>query len=137
MIYAINAIPDDWKKVILGSLKEGTGRFGCRYDTRQDLLTDDYIEDKNKCKFLESIKESDYVIYINVPQHGMCTMAKVKSGYYWREPMDEDFNHCFKVYPESVSIFDIDSETIPLYLRKKLKLKNGHWKIKMTPGLLP
>jgi len=124
MIYAFNTIPNNWQEKILSSLKEGTGRFGCMYDIRQDFFTDDFIADLNKCKFLKELKENDYVVYTNMPEKGKCILAKVKSGYYRKEPMDEDFNHCFKVYPESVMIFDRNSANIPPFLRTGLKLKD-------------
>ncbi|MEQ8199474.1 MAG: hypothetical protein ABRQ27_15985, partial [Clostridiaceae bacterium] len=60
---------------------------------------------------------------------GKCILAKVKSGYYLKEPMDEDFNHCFKVYPESIMIFDMNSANIPSFLKTGLKLKSIYGKI--------
>ncbi|MEQ8196960.1 MAG: hypothetical protein ABRQ27_02960 [Clostridiaceae bacterium] len=129
MIYAFNTVPEEWKYDVLSSLKEGTGRFGCMYDIREDLYTDDYIADRNKCKFLEDLEKDDYVIYINMPENGKCIIARVESGYYRMEPLDKDFNHCFKVEPESIKIFDRNSATVPSYLRRRLKLWNKNWKI--------
>ena len=55
--------------------------------------------------FLLNFKNGDYVIYINVPEWGRCTLAEVKGEYRFHYD-DKDFNHRFPVDPKSVRSFD-------------------------------
>lgn len=44
--------------------------------------------------FLLDLKDGDYVVYINVPDYGKCSLARVTGPYFWRYD-GEDFNHRF------------------------------------------
>ena len=46
--------------------------------------------------FLLGIVPGDYVVYINVPTWGQCTVARVTAPYHWRWS-ETDFNHRLKV----------------------------------------
>jgi hypothetical protein len=131
-IYAFNAIPKEWRDTVLDSLKSGVGRFGWSYDKALDLTTDENPEFENKWKnwFLRELKPGDYVVYINMPDYGKCTLAKVSGGYFFKNPMDDDFNHCFNVEFDSIRTFDRnDKALVPNLLSSRLKLQNRYWRI--------
>src|SRR5208337_2174503 len=102
---------------ILGSLKGGEGRFGWSYNENADLRKlaqriqtagwDSLSDDEKDCyqPFLLDIKAGDYVVYINIPDWGKCTVAKVTGSYEWRFD-DDDFNHRFPVDPKFIHVFD-------------------------------
>jgi hypothetical protein len=129
-IYAINAIPDKWRDEVLDSLKSGIGRFGWSSKIASNLLTEEYHEEKRANRFLLNLMPGDYVVYINMPLYGQCTLAKLTGRYYFQEPMGEDFNHCFCVDPESVRTFERnDSSRVQNLLSSRLKLQNRYWRI--------
>lgn len=140
-IYALKG-SSEWCD-ILGSLKGGEGRFGWSYNENADLRklaqriqTDgwDSLSDEEKdCyqPFLLDIKAGDYVVYINIPEWGKCTVAKVTGSYEWRFE-DNDFNHRFPVDPESVHVFDRNDAVVHPALRSRLKLQRRWWRIYFT-----
>ena len=95
----------DTAKDVYASLKEGVGRFGWSYmtnDAGQPLGDADLRRLKAKIEatgwaslttdeqtryqgFLLELKEGDWVIYVNVPSYGRCTVARV-TGRYYLEP---------------------------------------------------
>ena len=96
-IYAIKGA--DYQEQIIkvyNSLKNGEGRFGWSYVETADLrVLQERIErgewellsEKEKdCYhgFLLGIEPGDYVVYINVPEWGKCTLAEVTGPYEWR-----------------------------------------------------
>lgn len=139
-IYALKG-NKDWCD-ILSSLKEGVGRFGWSYIKNADLrILKDKIqtegweslsEEEKDCYqgFLLEIKENDYVVYINVPEWGQCTLAKVTGPYYWSFE-EEDFNHRFPVDPNSIHTFERNDSIVHPALSSRLKLQRRWWRINL------
>ena len=142
-IYAIKAPEDDGKKrELYESLRGGEGRFGWSYVETADLrklkeridrdgwdsLTDEEKECYNSSRFLLELQDGDYVVYINLPEWGQCTLARVTGscGFGFK---DEDFNHRFPVDPDSVRQFDRDDDMVPPALCTRLKLPGAWWRI--------
>ena len=125
---------------ILESLQQGEGRFGWSYIETADLrLLREKIQESDwkvlsdeekHCyqAFLLDLKENDYVIYINAPEWGHCTLARVTGEYCWRFTHD-DFNHRFPVDKESVISFDRNDQVVHPELRSRLKLQGRWWRI--------
>lgn len=140
-IYAIKAPPKrETKEKIFGSLKNGEGRFGWSYIASANLLQlreritrgewDSLSEDEQASyhDFLLRIKCGDYVVYINLPDHGECTLAKVTGRYAWRFE-DDDFNHRFPVDCSTVRTFNRNDAMVPPALRARLILPSRWWTI--------
>ena len=143
-IYAIrggiNWYEDDWYKPVQW-LKNGEGFFGWSYVDTADLYKLKSrveskgwgsLSDKEKnCyyPFLLDLKENDYVVYVNLPKWGQCTVVRVTSGYYW-DGSYEDFNHRFKVDPSSMHTFDRNDDVVHPALNRRLKLQGPWWRIK-------
>ena len=143
-IYALR--PDkegDWAEPIYSSLKKGESRFGWSGIETADLRKlrdrvkehgwDSLSEDEGKCYryagFLLDIEENDYVVHINVPEWGKCTLARVTESYSWRFE-DCDFNHRIPVDPTSVKVFDRnDRNLVHPRLSSSLKLQGRYWRI--------
>ena len=138
-IYAIKGDPD-WCNTIFSSLNQGEGRFGWSYIQTADLHhlkskidADGWnsLSDKEKdCyqSFLLEIKADDYVVYINVPQWGKCTLARVTGPYMWRFE-DDDLNHRFPVDRNSMMEFDRNDAIVHPALSARLKLQGRYWRI--------
>ena len=140
-IYAIKA-PDDqkWVQFVRKELDSGTGRFGWSWRDDCDLVIIQEIIDEqgwnalNECqqesyqRFLLDLVPNDYVVYINVPEWGRCTLARVVLEYFWKFD-NEDFNHCFGVDKDSVYEFDRNDARVPPYLQARLKLQGRRWQI--------
>lgn len=140
-IYAIKGVKDQEKKnKVFNSLQEGEARFGWSYIETADLraLKEridqsgwELLNDEEKdCyhEFLLGIEPEDYVVYINVPEWGECTLAKVTGPYEWRYN-DNDFNHRFPVSAESVSVFNRNDAMVHPALRARLRLQGRWWTI--------
>lgn len=143
-IYAIrggsNWYDDDWYKPAQW-LKNGEGFFGWSYVDTADLHKlksrvestgwTSLNEKEKNCyyPFLLDLKENDYVVYINLPKWGQCTVVRVTSGYYW-DGSYEDFNHRFKIDPNSMLIFDRNDDVVHPALNRRLKLQGPWWRIK-------
>lgn len=124
----------------LMSLKEGVGRFGWSYVETADLrelkrrIEDDGIDTLSEAErdcyqaFLLELRPDDYVVYINVPTYGECTLARVTSEYFWKWT-DGDFNHRFQVDPASVYTFDRNDAAVHPALNARLKLQGRWWHI--------
>ena len=123
------------------SLKGGEGRFGWSYVETADLRDlkrrieqdgwDSLSEDEQNCcqaYFLLDLRDGDWVVYINVPEYGKCTLARVTGEYQWRWE-DGDFNHRIPVDPDSVVSFDRWDDRVYPYLRARLVLKPKWWRI--------
>lgn len=125
---------------ILPSLKTGVGRFGWSYIESADLRKlkqriddngwDSLSDEEKDCyqSFLLDFKAGDYVVYINVPERGKCTVAKITGQYQWKFE-DQDFNHRFPVDPNSVHVFDRNDASVHPALRSRLKLQGRWWRI--------
>ena len=116
-IYAMRSSDEEeYVDKVFDSLKGGEGRFGWSYEETANLWElrerikrsgwDSLNGNEKDCyqDFLLRLQGGDYVVYINVPQWGLCTLAKVTGEYEWRYE-DGDFNHRFPVDPESVATF--------------------------------
>lgn len=114
-IYALKGTEN--AAALLSSLQGGEGQFGWSYVPTADLIQlkaridkdgwNSLSDDEMDCYqgFLLELKENDFVVYINAPEWGKCTLARVTGPYFWRED-GGDFNHRFHVDPESVLVFD-------------------------------
>lgn len=137
-IYALKG-SSEWCD-IRTSLTKGEGRFGWSYIDTADLRQlkqrieqngwDSLSDEEKDCYqgFLLDFKEGDYVVYINVPEWGKCTVARVTGPYEWRFE-DDDFNHRFPVDQASVYIFDRNDAIVHPALRSRLKLQGRWWRI--------
>ena len=140
-IYAIKGSdnPTDTERVYT-SLLEGEGRFGWSNVETADLNRlrarieaggwDSLTEVEQDCyhEFLLKLREDDYVVYVNVPEWGECTLARVAGPYQWRWEGD-DFNHRFPVDGASVQSFGRNSEVVPALLSARLKLRGRWWQV--------
>ena len=139
-IYALKG-SSDWFD-ILSSLQNGEGRFGWSYTESADLRAlkqrvaeegwDTLSDDEKDCyqSFLLDLRPDDYVVYINVPEWGKCTIAKVTGEYQWKFE-DKDFNHRFPVDPSTVRVFDRNDAAVHPALRSRLKLQGRWWRINL------
>lgn len=134
-IYALRGPENDLEnsQMLYKSLRNGEGRFGWSYIEGADLYElkkkiekddwDSLSDEEKDCHqpFLLDLKRDDYVIYINVPQWGQCTLARV-TGPYRFSFEDKDFNHRFPVDPESVHDFYRNHDIVRPALSRRLKL---------------
>ena len=137
-VYAIKGT--DNAEEVHRSLLEGEGRFGWSYVETADLNQlrarieadgwDSLSKHEQYCyhEFLLGIQEGDYVVYVNVPKWGKCTVARVTGPYEWRWET-EDFNHRFPVDAASVRSFGRNSAVVPAKLSARLKLQGRWWRI--------
>jgi len=139
-IYALLA-STEWLNVV-PDLQHGEGRFGWSYVETADLRElQQRIESEgweslsaaeancyNGQQFLLDIRRGDYVIYVNLPKWGQCTLARV-DGTYNFQYKDDDFNHRFPVDPDSVRVFDRNADFVHPSLRARLKLPRRWWTI--------
>lgn len=139
-IYALKV--EDMASTVYESLLAGEGRFGWSYVPTADLRQlksrieksgwEGLSEDEKKCyqPFLLDFKQGDFVVYVNVPEWGKCTVARVTGEYYFKWDGDgSDFNHRFPADPKSVFQFSRNSESVPPKLRTRLKLQGRKWRI--------
>ena len=143
-IYAIKNPdgPDGKDRVqqIFDSLKKGESRFGWSFVETADMRElkqrvqqhgwDHLTAEEAECyhEFLLEVKPNDYVVHINVPEWGYCTLARVTGEYEFRYE-DDDFNHRLKVDPESVIPFNRNDAKVPNYLSARLKLRGRWWHV--------
>lgn len=139
-IYAFKA--NGRENDVFNSLKNGEGRFGWSYIETGDLRTlkqriieegrGSLSEEEQDCyqEFLLNLQPGDHVVYINVPEWGRCTTAKITGNYLWRFD-DDDFNHRFPVDPESVREFDRNDVAVHPALSRLLKLPPRQWTINL------
>ena len=140
-IYALKGSDNpDTDDMIYNSLTDGVGRFGwsniktanlhelkARIDTEG---WDSLSNEEQDCYqgFLLDVKKNDYVVYINVPEWGKCTLARVTDKYFWSYK-DDDFNHRFPVDPRSIFVFDRNAAIVHPALSSRLKLQGRYWRI--------
>lgn len=125
---------------IFASLQKGEGRFGWSDVETADLHSlssrieqegwESLSADEKSCyqRFLLDLKPGDWVVFINTPTWGQCTIARVAGGYYWRWA-DADFNHRFVVDPATVRAFDRNDSLVHPALSTRLKLQGRKWQI--------
>ena len=138
-IYALK-VDDGWPWLVHESLKNGEGRFGWSYvetanlrELRNRIATGGWhsLNDEEKDCYhglLLSLSSGDYVVYVNVPEWGQCTLAAVTGTYFWSWA-DNDFNHRFPVAPKSVRSFDRNDAMVAPALRARLKLRGRCYRI--------
>ncbi len=121
----------------------GEGRFGWSYvktanlgDLKSKIEASGWnslLEEEQKCyqAFLLDFKEDDYVVYVNLPEWGQCTLARVTGPYAWKfEDIEgSDFNHRFPVDRESVLTFDRNDAVVHPSLGARLKLQSRFWRV--------
>ncbi len=116
--------PDDsertWPTADLRALKERIGREG--WDSLSEAEKDCWQP------FLLEMLPGDYVVYINVPERGQCTLARVSGPYVWRFS-DGDFNHRFAVDPATVRVFSRNDQAVHPNLRTRLALPGRKWRV--------
>jgi len=136
-IYALKVSDEMTEKVYESLNNDGLARYGWSYVDTADLLSlkvrkwNDLTSDEKKCwkaNFLLEIQPEDYVVYINVPSYGKCTLAKVMGTYEWRK-ISGDFNHCIPIDKNSIRAFDRNDKAIPSILQRRFKLQGKYWKI--------
>ena len=137
----------DWAEAVFDDLKKGVGRFGWSYLEEDGEALGDADLRRLKAKvdsdgwksltkdeadryqvFLLELKPDDWVVYVNVPRWGRCTVAQVAGPYYWNAS-DWDFNHRFPVVASSVRDFDRNDAIVPAALSARLKLQGRYWRI--------
>ena len=138
-IYALKYSENpDRDHITYTSLQNGVGRFGWSGVETANLITlqakiddgDSLTDGEWDCyhKFLLDIQKNDYVVYINIPEWGKCTLARVTGPYFWSDE-DDDFKHCFHVDPQSIRDFDRNDAIVHPQLSRKLKLRGRWWRI--------
>lgn len=142
-IFALK-VSEDMRNSIFTSLKEeGIARFTWSYVEEGNLLTirkqinnsgwnslGDHQKECWKASFMLNIHPSDYIVYINVPSYGECTIAQVTSEYFWGwDRYKMDGSHCLYIDKDSIQVFNRNDEGIPSNLSKRFKLQGKYWKI--------
>lgn len=130
----------DWTETVVSSLAQGVGRFGWSFKDGCDLRVlksrieasgwESLTKNEQECfqPFLLDLNTGDWVVYVNVPVWGQCTMACVSGPYYW-EWTDTDFNHRFSVDTSTVRQFDRNDIAVEPHLSQRLKLRGRYWRI--------
>ena len=138
--YNIWALKVDRGSEVYSALHAGEGRFGWSYVETANLVElkrrvdengwDSLSAEEKDCyqPFLLDLRPEDWVVYINTPSWGRCTVAQVTEGYFWRWA-DEDFNHRFGVNPDTVLDFDRNDAAVHPALSARLKLQGRKWRI--------
>ena len=139
-IYAFNVPSEDRINSVFNSLQAGESRFGWSSEEAADQRIlrercDNYgrdsltpAEKKRYHPFLLDIAPDDFVVHINVPRWGECTLAKVEGAYEFRYE-DDDFNHRFAIDPNSVRTFNRNDALVHPALSARLKLQGRWWTI--------
>ena len=139
-IYAFNEPSQCYVDSVFRSLQAGESRFGWSSEKTADqrILRKRYVQNgwdsltqnEQNCyhDFLLEITPDDFVVHINVPNWGECTLAKIESAYNFRYE-DEDFNHRFKVDPNSVRTFNRNDSRVHPALSARLKLQGRWWRV--------
>ena len=130
-----------WKPKLAKSLSEGVARFGWSWLETSDLKRvkakvdregiDALAREEREAwdnRFLLEVQKGDYLIYINLPSYGKCTIARVSGPYEWAFDWD-DFNHRLAVDPSSLLEFDRNDEIVAPALSARLKLQGRYWRI--------
>ena len=120
-------------------INDGIARYGWSYVENADLnimknmsWNSMTAEQKDcwKANFLLNIKPGDYIVYINTPSYGKCTLAKVIEPYFWAwDKYKGDFSHCLRVDRDSIRSFDRNAKEINPSLSRRFKLQGKYWRI--------
>jgi len=159
MIYALKTIGtgnDEYvQPKLFEEIKKGKARFGWSYENSSDLnqiektlkannwdfnkLVDDQAEVWDKGNFLLNIKTGDYLVYINQPQYGYCTICLSQGEYSFDDGIHcDDFTHAddgndFRHFIPSKFIGTFSREfakSVDVKLYRRLVLLGRWWRIK-------
>ena len=137
-IYALRV--EYWGDRVYSSLQSGVARFGWSRLESGDLHKlkakmdangwDSLSGEEQECYqgFLLDIEKDDFLVHINVPEWGKCTLSRVTGPYFWRYE-EEDFNHRIPVDPGSVKTFGWNDDIVHPALSTRLKLQGRWWRI--------
>lgn len=130
-----------FKRRIFESVKAGVARFGwsasddCNLERLQERVESrgvgalrQGLRQVWRCRFLLDVEPGDYLIYVNVPSYGECTLARVTKEYSFKLEWS-DFNHRLGVDPESVRTFSRSDAVVPPSLARRLSLPGRYWRI--------
>lgn len=95
-------------------------------------LTDTEKDVWNHAAFLLNVQPGDYFVYINMPEWGKCSLARITGEYNFDEqPWDpegwDDFRHWLPC--EFIATFDRNANIVPPYLSRRLKLQGAWYRI--------
>ena len=142
-IFALKVSEDMRSSIFISLKEEGIARFTWSYVEEGNLLTIKEQINNNgwnslgnhqkecwKANFMLNIQANDFVVYINVPSYGECTIAKVTSGYFWGwDKYKMDGSHCLYIDRNSIQVFNRNDEGIPSNLSRRFKLQGKYWRI--------
>jgi hypothetical protein len=146
-IYALKAddpkTPNSWAPRVYEDLRRGVARYGWSNFEKADLRRindkikgpggwnslDEDEQDTWNVNFLLNITPGDYVVYINMPEYGKCTLARVSKPYWFEWGPDGDFNHRLGIDADSLKTFDRNDEVVRPKLSARLKLQGRWWHI--------
>ena len=80
-------------------------------------------------QYLLELNEGDWIVYVNLPEWGMCMAARVTGTYHWDEANHDDCNHCLPVDPASVIEFDRNDARVHPAISARLRLQGRQWRI--------
>ena len=153
VIYAVRAMQpweegaNYWIPLLYEELKNGRARFGWGYDDDQDVgrieskirengwqaLGEPEKKARSHAKFLLYVNPRDFLVYVNMPTYGRCTVVRISEGdayafdTVWDPAQESDFRH--RRNCEFVYTFDRASDAVHPTLRAKLGLKGAHWRV--------
>ncbi len=116
-VWAFNT-PDapEQRKSVYQSIQQGFSRFGWSYSDECNLRTHFWSKENAPQRFLLRIKPGDWVVHVNIPHQGKCTVAQVTSEYTYDEGLKlsqgVDFRHAIGVDPASILEFDRNSPNV-------------------------
>ena len=151
-VFAVKAIQpwqedaDYWIPVLYDELRKGKARFGWSYSDETnltrikekiekkgwDVLSNAEKESWSHAHFmLEYVRVGDFLVYINMPGYGKCTVVKITGKYdfdkIWDPDEEGDFRHYLPC--ELISTFERNSNIVHPYLRRRLGLQGSWWRI--------
>ncbi len=123
---------------IYEELKKGRARFGWSdADLRQvknnldakgwKELSDGEKDVWSHASFELGVKSRDYLVYINMPEYGKCSVVRIKGDYEFEEISEIGFNHVLPC--EFIATFDRNGAIVDPYLSKRLKLQGAWYRI--------
>jgi len=157
-IYALKTKSDyandrEIQEQLFNELKQGIARYGWSYEDDADLQlirklkSGGNVQSKTpnqeqsyiwkRTSFLLDLEEGDYLVYINLPEYGKCTIAKVLGGGYSFDGgirchseggmVYKDFRHCLPV--QFINTFDRRGSLVHPHLYRRLVLQGNHWQV--------
>jgi len=150
VVHALKAVqPSDesssyWIPKLFQELKKGRARFGWgSFDLRRlrdkiersgglDKLSSNERAVWNHASFLLDVAASDYLVYVNMPDYGTCTLVSVVTGGYtysdvWDPDQEDDFRHVLPC--KFIATFDRNDPVVAPNLSVRLKLQGAHYRV--------